>query len=112
MQDTYIDAINFDDVVIAQDDDLLRDTVLRSQNSFCEDRDEWYNMSKYKVKRLDRRLLKTNMQRRVNDPSRNYSAHQFGIDAGRLDNHRAFTRRFLTRATRENRLGEDKEQAL
>lgn len=110
VQDTYTEAVNFDNEPQLPGDDLLRSTVLHAEHSTCADKHRWYDLSKEKVKQVDRRLLHSNMNRRHNDVRRNYGGVEFGNDTRRLDDGKVFTLRWLTRRTRENRLGEDREE--
>ena len=103
--DAYQQAVQ--DAGQGRDGDLLKNQVLRADNSRCKDKHQWYNSSKARVKEVDCNLLQGAMLRRMKDKRRNYNDRQYNTDLSELYNHKIFTERFLTRRTRESPLGED-----
>jgi hypothetical protein len=109
LRDAYQSAVQFADTPHSGDD-ALKTTVLVATGSRCSDKDQWYNESKARVKEIDRALLRSNMQRRLKDPKRsNFGQAEYGKAVKTLEDRKIFTQRWLTRKTRQDPLGEDKE---
>ena len=108
LRDSYLSAIQPAGGGPAQSD-LLKSDILVSHGSRCLDKNKYYNASKHRVKEVDTELLHAAMKRRLDDPTRDFGAAEYDQARSNLMDSRNFTRRWLTRKTRANPLGEDIE---
>ena len=109
LRDSYLSAIRPAGGAVPQSD-LLKSDILVSRESRCFDKNNYYNQSKHRVKEVDTELLHAAMKRRLDDPTRDkFGTAEYDQAKSYLMDSKNFTRRWLTRRTRENRLGEDIE---
>jgi len=107
LRDSYLSAIQPAGGIVPQSD-LLKSDILVSVESRCLNKHRYYNESKARVKEVDTELLHAAMKRRLDDPTRDkFGTAEYDLARSALMNSSSFTRRWLTKKTRENPLGED-----
>ena len=89
--------------------DLLKSSVLVSKGSRCANKDQWYNESKRRVQEFDSEILQTVLDRRLRNAERSFNKTEYDRVMIKLRDNSLFTKRWLTRKTRSEPLGEDKD---
>ena len=106
LRDSYLSAIQPAGGTVPTSD-LLKSDILVSRDSRCLDKHKYYNESKHRVKEVDTELLHAAMKRRLDDPQRDFGTAEYDQARSKLMEPKNFTRRWLTRRTRETPMGED-----
>ena len=108
LRDSYQSAVRSPNWSEPPSHDVLQCEVCCPTDSLCLDKHEWYNRSKYRVKEEECDILHKAIHRRWQDPDRkNFRKAEYSKAKTQIYDHKRFTRRHLTRRTRENPLGED-----
>ena len=87
----------------------LIDNVLVPENSMTTNRHDWYDECKYHVFKKEREVMQRIFERRLEDPSRSYGDSEYKESMKYLGNREHYTQRWLTRKTRNEPLGEDRD---
>ena len=91
-------------------EDPLRDDICCPNTSSCLNKHQWYNLSKWRVRQEDDDILLNIIKRRRDNPIRKeFNQAEYAQAKKRITNEFLFTQRHLTRKTREEPMGEDRQ---
>ena len=77
----------------------------------CRNKHSWYNACKKRCQEEDQAVLLPIMKRRMEDRCRvDFGKKEYGRAKKELEDYELFTKRHMTRAIRENPLGEERRR--